>query len=173
MRRRPQNSLNQLRPGPSAARHGGGDGRRLALGVVIVELQGFEQQARGLGQQGGFGRQSVGRRQAEGGGQPAHRRQAKPRRMDEGEEFEQVEGREPRATELGGGRRGVTEQRRRPGPGRERGVGVGHGPRRAAGLEPSRAARIGDQGRGVGGLFHEAFGFVAYLGRMSLTAYLA
>ena len=130
-------------PQPPASIHDFGD--RANLGIDLFRKL-FEQSARD-GREGDASlRRTARRRQAEDFGKTARRRHAEPRRMNECEELEQIEGREPRGIEPPCGGRAVAQHRRFAFHAAAR---VGRGKRLdlAVGVQPQHLPKTGDQYR--------------------------
>jgi hypothetical protein len=99
-------------PAPARPHHQPGEGRQRRVGAQMRLRDLVEQQRGDPGQAGGFGFESMRRRQAKRAGQPGRCGQAEPRRPHEGEEFEQVEGGKALDTEPARGRAQMHQQRR-------------------------------------------------------------
>ncbi len=142
---RGQGGQHRRRPQPAAAIHRLGDAA--AFGVVLLPER--LEQGPGRGRQGdaGLGR-AARRRQPESVGEAARGRHAKPRRIDKGEQLQEVECREPRRIEPPRGGARMAQQRRidfDPAArfGRRQHLDI------AVRAQPQDFAKAGDQNRGL------------------------
>ena len=139
---RRQRGEHRIAPGPAGAIHGAGDGGCLPAACEARPREGREELPGG-GEQGlRLVLAGLGQGEPERAGETAHRRHGEPRRVDEGEELQQVERREAGQSQPAGGGPRVADVGHRPG-GSEALAGrvVGEARGRAVLVQPDRVAR--------------------------------